>query len=77
MITFRIGDLVKYNSSKSPLRFGYIDGKVHVDRFGTETVHAIDPYDNSPTIFDVSNIIKNYGNIKFSDFIHDYPEEQI
>jgi len=77
MIEFETGDLVKHVSIIHPLRFGYITGEPYNDHRGILIVHAKDPYDKSPTIFTVSDIVKNFGQLDLSEFKYQYPEEQI
>ena len=74
MIKFKIGDLVKQISSNNPLKYGFIDEIPYTDHRGLFVVQAIDPFDNSPTIFSVEDIVKNYGQLKFKE---QYPEELI
>ena len=77
MISFAIGDLVKHISLKNPLRYGFISGNPYTNHTGLVVVHAIDPFDETPTIFNTVNIVKNYGVLTFDEFKEQYPEEQI
>ncbi|RLC45370.1 MAG: hypothetical protein DRH57_08135 [Candidatus Cloacimonadota bacterium] len=77
MIVFETGDLVKHVSDIHPLRFGYITGEPYISHRGILIVHAKDPHDKSPTIFTVSDIVKNFGRLELFEFKYQYPEEQI
>ena len=72
-----VGDLVKQISLNNPLKYGFITVLPYTDHRGVIVVQALDPYDNSPTIFDVMNIVRNYGSLTFDEFKEQYPEEQI